>query len=112
MVLNTACLKMEPNDPDFLRVTHRTYEYINEQKDYDVLSSTRFFGPMVFYLVWYQKLDNIIAYFINSANLSGCVDLIKLYFIVHENEAKDKSMVNENTSELELIQVKFFLLNT
>jgi hypothetical protein len=32
MVLNKACLKFEPNDPEFIRVTHRVYEYINEGK--------------------------------------------------------------------------------
>ena len=105
IVLNTACLKIEPNDPDFIRISHRTYEYINDQKDFDFLWSTRFFGPMVFYLVWYQKLDSIIAHMLNNSNLAGCIDLIKLYFIIYESENKTRSLVNANSTELELIEV-------
>lgn len=100
MVLNKACLKFEPNDPEFIRVTHRVYEYINEVSDFDVLYSTRFFGPMVFYLCWFKKLDNFIAHLIETSNIDDCVRVITLYSLINEQK------INENsTNPLDLIKV-------
>lgn len=106
-MLNNACIKFEPNDPEFIRVTHRVYEYINEVKDYEVLHSSRFYGPMVFYLAWYKKLDSLVAYSINKGNISDCVDFVKLYLILHETEAKTK--LEENKDDIELL--KMFIKN-
>lgn len=101
ILLNKACVQFDPNDPDFIRVTHRIYSYINEVKDYDVLYSTRFFGPMVFYLAWYKKLDNLVAYFLKAGKINECVDVIRLYLILYGNETKTTS----DQSDLNLIQV-------
>lgn len=105
ILLNKACVQFEPNDPDFIRVTHRIYDYVNEVKDYNILYSTRFFGTMVFYLAWYKKLDNLVAYFLKEGNTSDCVQVIKLYLILHPNETKTTS----DLPDLELIQVNFNL---
>lgn len=105
LLLKTACNKFEPNDSEFIRITHRTYEYINETKDFDHLISTRFYGPMVFYLAWYKKLDNLISHLINKSNIDDCVDIIKLYLIVHGQESKTSKLIKENTSIDELIQI-------
>lgn len=101
ILLNKACVQFEPNDPDFVRVTHRIYDYINEVKDYKLLYSTRFFGPMLFYLAWYKKLDNLIAYFLKEINISDCVDVIKLYLILHAADAK----IQPDLPDLDLINV-------
>jgi small subunit ribosomal protein S22 len=105
-------LRFEPDDSEFIRITHRTYEYVNEQKDFEILHSTRFFGPLMFYLVWYKKLDNIIAYMLGQNNLTDCTNIIKLYSIVNEDETNVKNLkqkfqlFNENNlDDIELIQV-------
>ena len=105
IILKKACLLLEPNDPEFIRVTHRTYEYVNENKDFDELYSTRFYGPMVFYLAWYKKMDHIIAHTINKANIDDCVDLIKLYLLLHGQEANSSQLINEKTSIEDFIEV-------
>ena len=105
ILLNKACVQFEPNDPDFIRVTHRIYDYVNESRDYAMLSSTRFFGPMVFYLAWYKKLDNLVAYFLNEANISDCVDVIRLYRILHDKHDATKQPSTSTTSDLDLIKV-------
>jgi small subunit ribosomal protein S22 len=110
LVLNKACNIYEPDDPEFIRITHRTYEYINEMKDYETLFSTRFFGPMVFYLTWFKKLDNILAYTINKANLEDSAHMIKLFLILHGQEAKTAQLINEQTNVEKLIEV-FLNLN-
>lgn len=107
-LLDKACAQFEPDDPEFIRVTHRIYEVINTTEDYEYLKSTRFFGPMVFYLTWYKKLNNLIAYNLKNMNLQDCVHLIYLYYILHPDRVnnpafKDKSYLSfEN---LELVKV-------
>lgn len=111
IILNKACLKYEPNDSEFIRVTHRVYEYINEAKDFDVLYSTRFFGPMVFYLCWFKKLDNFMAHLIENSNIQDCIRVINLYSLINENDTNSRQFINEKTEDLDLIKViiKFLL---
>ena len=101
IVLNKACVRFEPNDPDFIRVTHRVYEYVNEVKDFDHLYSTRFFGPMVFYLAWYKKFENITSHLLDKSNLKDCLNIIQLYHILHES-------TESNKNNMELINVILF----
>ena len=106
-ILKKACLTFEPNDPEFIRVTHRVYEHINEQKEFDVLYSTRFYGPMVFYLVWYKKLNNLLSRYLNMAKMNECVDLVRLYAIVHEDVTKSNQYLNSTLSDVELLKVSW-----
>ena len=103
IVLNKACVRFEPDDPEFIRITHRCYEYIDKAGDHDFLHSTRFFGPLVFYLTWYKKLENLIAYMLNMSRLSDCVDVIRLYSLVHPRE--EASFIEKSKSDLDLIKV-------
>jgi len=107
-LLNKASLKYEPNDPEYIRVTHRIFEYINEVKDFDALHSTRFFGPMVFYLCWYNKLDNLIAHLIENSNMEDCVRVMNIYYILNENDAKSKLYSSNKTEAIDLIKVLIF----
>jgi small subunit ribosomal protein S22 len=105
LLLKTACNIFEPNDPEFIRITHRIYEVVNQAKDFEILHSTRFFGTMVFYLTWYKKLDNLLGFLINGNNLRDAVDCIRLYLIVHGGEAKSAAFVNEQTTPEALVEV-------
>ncbi len=104
-ILKKACLKYEPNDPEFIRVTHRVYEYINEHKEFDVLYSTRFYGPMVFYLVWYKKLNNLLSYYLDEAKINECVDVVRLYALVHEDAKKSSQYLDNKLSDVDLLKV-------
>lgn len=106
-MLNKASIKYEPNDPEYIRLTHRIYEYINEVKDFHILHSTRFFGPMVFYLCWYNKLDNLIAHLIESSNLEDCVRVMNIYFILNENDTKSELCSSNKREQIDLIKVIF-----
>jgi len=77
-----------------------SYIIFNLVSDFDVLYSTRFFGPMVFYLCWFKKLDNFIAHLIETSNINDCVRVITLYSLINEQK------INENsTNPLDLIKV-------
>ncbi len=106
LLLKKACNIFEPNDPEFIRVSHRVYEVINDNRDYDQLHSTRFFGPMIFYLTWNKKLDNLISTMINNSNLDECLDYIRLYLILHGESAKTSKLINDKTPPEEIIEVK------
>lgn len=99
-------MRFEPDDPEFIRITHRCYEFINEAGDHDVLHSTRFFGPLVFYLAWYKKYDNLVAYMLSKSRLEDCVDAIKLYSLVHAKENSTAGYIENSTSDLNLVEVK------
>jgi small subunit ribosomal protein S22 len=81
--LDKACIQFEPDDPEFIRVAHRTYEYINEQYDFETLKATRFYGHMVFYLAYYKKIDNLLLHSLKKEDLKECRKLIELYFMIH-----------------------------
>ena len=98
--MNKACLRYEPDDPEFIRVTHRVYEYVNEQQDFEILHSTRFYGPMLFYLAWFKKIDKIVAYLLNNSQIEECAEIIYLYNIV--NEVNTKQVFNK---PIDFIQV-------
>ena len=93
-------MRYEPNDAEFNRITHRVYEYINEMKDYEILYSTRFFGPMLFYFAWYKKIERIIAYMLDNSQVSECSEVISLYYIIHEIKRE-----TVHASKFELIKV-------
>lgn len=59
-ILDRACAQFEPDDPEYHRVTHATYDRIDEEKDFEILRSTRHFGPLAFYLVFNRNMDNLL----------------------------------------------------
>ena len=60
-ILDRNCEQFEPDNPVYIATAETVYEHINLNKKYDVLWSTRHFGPMVFYYVWEKKCDDMIG---------------------------------------------------
>ena len=101
-------MRFEPDDPDFLRITHRVYEYINQARDYDVLYSSRFFGPMVFYLAWHKKLDHLVAHLLNNRDhLQDSVKVARLHYILHDIE--HKIPVQDEQNDYAFLKVRFLI---
>ena len=65
-ILDNACLQLEPDDPDYQRIVGEVYSAVDENMHYEILQSTRHFGPLCFYLTWNKCMDNLLAYFINN----------------------------------------------
>ncbi|KAK3600254.1 hypothetical protein CHS0354_039721 [Potamilus streckersoni] len=102
-ILDRACVQFDPDNPDFIRVAHRTYEAVCERHMFDVLRSTRHFGPMAFYFAWYKKIEPLLADMVQRDLLSDAVDLIKLYFKIHQ-ELSSTVVLEENIDELHIIK--------
>lgn len=77
-VLNRACIQFEPYDKDYHRVTATTYQHINEHSAFDVLRSTRHFGPMAFFLAWHRIIDNLLIDCIRRDYMRNAVEAICL----------------------------------
>lgn len=110
LVLNKACNNYEPNDPEFLRVTYRIYSHINETREYDVLHSTRFYGPMVFYLVYNKNLANLFTYYLEAKNINALLHIIKVHKIVFSSIPVDDDK-KEPQGLNDLQKIKHFIVN-
>ena len=92
------------------------YEVVNEQKDFHVLHSTRFFGTLVFYLVWFKKVDNLLAYLLQNKNLNDCCLVIRVYSIVNgqvndQLHSKITQQADQLISQLDLVKVRNFFFS-
>ncbi|CAL1546863.1 unnamed protein product [Lymnaea stagnalis] len=104
-ILDRACCQFEPDDPDFVRTTHRVYNAINNNQEYDILRSTRHFGSLAFYLAWNHIIDNLLLDMINRDLLSDAVDLINLHCIIHQSSPCSQAISQlESPDKVAIIQ--------
>ncbi|KAK8400020.1 hypothetical protein O3P69_003011 [Scylla paramamosain] len=82
-VLDLACAQFEPDDPEYQRVTGRVYETLEARRCYQILHSTRHYGPLCFYLTWNKKIDNLLTTLIQQEMLSEGADIVRLYYLIH-----------------------------
>ncbi|KAF2903548.1 hypothetical protein ILUMI_02621 [Ignelater luminosus] len=95
-VLDRACTQFEPDNPDYQRVTSITYQHINDNDDFEILRSTRHFGPLAFYLTWFKNIDNLLLELIETAHIDNANNLLQLYGKIHS--------VQYNTQELQSLE--------
>lgn len=103
-VLERACLQFEPDDPEYHRVTQRTYVHIDQTRSFQDLRSTRHFGVLVFYLLRHRKVDNLLIDMIQRDLLSDAVDVLKLYHIFHP-DCTSKAQIEELEPDADPLEV-------
>lgn len=77
-ILDRACVQFEPYESEFHAITEKVYTHINEAKKFDILRSTRHFGPMCFFLAWHRLIDDLLIDMIRRDFLQNAVELICL----------------------------------
>lgn len=87
-ILDRACVQYEPDHPKYQKVTAETYDAVNESGEFDMLRSTRHFGPFAFYLVRSKKIDDLLMDLLESGSIEEANCLLKLYGLVHKVEVK------------------------
>ncbi|KAK9510478.1 hypothetical protein O3M35_005258 [Rhynocoris fuscipes] len=102
-ILDRACLQFEPDDPEYIRVTKTVYSHINEESDFNILRSTRHFGPLVFYLALNRNIDNLLLENLETDRLVDAVWAIELFNII--NPDMKCSSIYEKGKELDFIKV-------
>ncbi|XP_065084097.1 small ribosomal subunit protein mS22 [Ochlerotatus camptorhynchus] len=83
-VLDRACVQFEPYEKEYHDITATVYLHVNENKAFDLLRSTRHFGPMCFFLAWHRLVDNLLLDVIKRNYLRNGVELIALYASLHD----------------------------
>lgn len=82
-MLDRACTQFEPNNPGYQRVTSITYQHVNDNDGFEILRSTRHFGPLAFYLTWFNNIDNLLLELIETAHIDDANSLLQLYGKIH-----------------------------
>ncbi|XP_060829818.1 small ribosomal subunit protein mS22 [Bombus pascuorum] len=101
-ILDRACLQFEPDDPEYHRVTKEVYSYVDKLNKFDVLRSTRHFGPLVFQLAWENNIDKLLLELMDSENIEEAGALIRLYHALHPDVKSAQETIHE---DIELIKV-------
>jgi small subunit ribosomal protein S22 len=104
-VLDRACVQFEPDDPNYIRVSQRTYEHLANHGRFEDLRSTRHFGPMAYYFAVHGKIDGLLIDMLQRGLLLDAVDLVKLYHILHPNSKSAAAQPEQETDPEKLIQV-------
>ncbi|XKL61953.1 hypothetical protein PGB90_001786 [Kerria lacca] len=102
-ILDRACCQFEPDDPEFHDITFQTYQKVNENKAFEVLRSTRHFGPLVFYLCLNKNLDNLILENLETERLNDAILSIQLYSLINPDCEFNTLNLNED-NQIEYIR--------
>lgn len=89
-ILNRACIQFEPDDKRYVNVTSQVYDYIDDVRDYDMLRSTRHFGPMALYLVYNKRYERLMDDMIAKKYTEDAKKLEKLVEICESAEPLDE----------------------
>ncbi|XP_017762474.1 PREDICTED: 28S ribosomal protein S22, mitochondrial isoform X2 [Eufriesea mexicana] len=104
-ILDRTCTQFEPDDPEYHRITKEVYEWVNKLKKFDILRSTRHFGPFVFNLAWKNDICPLLMELITNKNIKEAAALIRLYHRLHP-EAKSHAEPILDDIELVLTYAK------
>ncbi|CAG9783960.1 unnamed protein product [Diatraea saccharalis] len=91
-VLDRACIQYEPDEPSYQKITSITYQHIDMNKNYDMLRSTRHFGPMAFYITWHQSIDNLMLELLQTSAVREAVLLTALRHEIHGDLANGEQV--------------------
>ncbi|KAG6449401.1 hypothetical protein O3G_MSEX006062 [Manduca sexta] len=82
-ILDRACVQYEPDEAAYQRITSITYQHVDLNKNYNLLRSTRHFGPLTFYLIWHQSMDGLMLEILQSGIVRDAVVLTALRHAIH-----------------------------
>lgn len=77
-ILDRSCIQFEPYEQEYHAIVQQVYAHLNESKQFDLLRSTRHFGPMCFYYAWHRIVDDLLIDMIQRDYLHNAVELICL----------------------------------
>jgi len=82
-ILDRNCLQFEPDHPTYIRTCDAVFNHISEHKHFDLLHSTKHYGPMIFHLCWTKALDDFLAHLVWSGRLEAAVAAVRVYTKIH-----------------------------
>ncbi|XP_039952972.1 28S ribosomal protein S22, mitochondrial [Bactrocera tryoni] len=94
-ILNRMVVQFDPFEPEFHTISSRVYQHINETKQFDVLRSTRHFGPMTFFFAWHRCIDDLLYDMVRRDYLQNAAELIALLYKLHDMEPNYKNILKQ-----------------
>ncbi|CAG4912348.1 unnamed protein product [Colias eurytheme] len=97
-ILDRACVQYEPDERKYQEITSITYQHVDMNSKFDLLRSTRHFGPLTFYLTWHHSMDNLMLELVQNAAIREAVLLISLRHAIHadvSNGEESNALVSE-----------------
>ena len=82
-ILDRLTVQYEPYEKDFHQLSSQVYQHLNETKKFDLLRSTRHFGPMAFFYAWHRCIDDLLYDMIRRDYMRNAVELIALMYKIH-----------------------------
>lgn len=79
-ILDRLSLQYEPYEREFHDISSKVYMHINKNGHFDVLRSTRHFGPMAFFLAWHKIIDDLLCDTIKRNYVKNCIEVIALFY--------------------------------
>lgn len=79
-ILDRSCIQFEPYESEYHAVAQQVYAHLNESRRFDLLRSTRHFGPMCFFYAWHRQIDDLLVDMIQHDYLHNAVELIALSY--------------------------------
>ncbi|CAH0721894.1 unnamed protein product, partial [Brenthis ino] len=86
-VLDRTCVQYEPDEPQYQKLTSITYQHVDMNTQFNLLRSTRHFGPLAFYLTWHHSMDNLMLELVQSGAIREAVLLMALRHGIHKDLA-------------------------
>ncbi|XP_064555335.1 small ribosomal subunit protein mS22 [Drosophila montana] len=83
-VLDRLTVQYEPYEAEFHNFSAKVFAHLNESKEFDLLRSTRHFGPMAFFYAWHRCIDDLLYDMIRRDYLHNAVELIALSYKIHQ----------------------------
>lgn len=96
-------MQFEADDLNYQAVAREVYEHVNLEKQFDVLRSTRHFGPMVFHLVWTSNIENLLCELIETRRIEDAVLLVRLYHKIHPTSNSAVEQCSDPTDDVQFI---------
>ncbi|XP_054726817.1 28S ribosomal protein S22, mitochondrial [Anastrepha obliqua] len=94
-ILNRMVVQFEPYEPEFHHISSLVYQHINETKQFDVLRSTRHFGPMAFFYAWHRCIDDLLYDMVRRDYLQNAAELISLLYKLHDIKSNYKDLLKQ-----------------
>ncbi|XP_035384549.1 28S ribosomal protein S22, mitochondrial isoform X2 [Electrophorus electricus] len=104
-VLNHCLVQFEPDSADFKKVHTLAFEHLEQEAKYEVLRSTRFFGPLVWYLVTRRRVDGLLTDMLQRDRLQDALSLVRLFNLVHPQSDCALQAVQQQATGLDLLKI-------
>lgn len=93
-------MQFEPDHPTYIRTSEAVFDDIAAHGHYDILHSTRHYGPMTFYLVYNKKCDDLVVHYFKNKNLVDAAIVVRLFGLLHADSAVSRPAADLATLDL------------